>query len=322
MKIAFLLYPVSDVRIDEDSSFWVIHELLRRGHVVHYFESKDLFYSQGTIQAFLKPTRTDSKKGYLPSPPAAQPTPLRDLDCVFIRKEPPFDNEYLHTLQLLTLIRDKVFVLNDPRGVMFCNEKLFTLEFPELIPETLVSENPKIAERFVLGLGQKVVIKPLHEKSGLGIVMSNPRDKNLPSLLQIATQSEKRQILVQRYVDGEKFGDKRILILNGEPIGAFLRKPPAQDFRANLSVGGRMLCTTLTPRDRQITKRLAPALLQHGLHFVGIDVIGSYLTEINVTSPAGIPECQALYGAHLEKKVVDFLESSVGGRSRLTAHAL
>ena len=319
MKIAFLLYPTSKVKVDEDSSFWIMHELVSRGHRVSYFESSSLRWNAGTLEAFLTPARLHPRRGFLPSPSAAKPADLSALDVIFIRKEPPFDTEYLYALHLLELVKAKVFILNDPAGIALCNEKLFTLQFERFIPESLVTNDPAAARDFIKKLGKKVVIKPLNQKAGSGILRSDARDKNLPSMLDIATDSGKRTVLVQRYIEKNSFGDKRILVLNGKPIGSFLRRPSKKDFRANLSVGGSMHRAALNAGEKKMVEAMSGRLLRHGLYFVGLDVIGGFLSEINVTSPSGIPEIRQLDGKRLEKNVADFIErrlSPSAGRRR------
>jgi glutathione synthase len=311
MKIAFLLYPTSKVKVDEDSSFWMMRELERRGHRVFYFESRDFFWSGSSARAYLTPARLDEKKGYLPSPLPDRSTDLVSMDCIFIRKEPPFNHEYLHCLQLLDLIKDRVFILNDPQAVALANEKLFCLRFKAFVPESLVTQSIAEAVRFIRQLKSNAVIKPLREKGGLGVVVTSARDRNLHSLLETATSLGREKVLVQKFISADRYGDKRLVILNGKILGAFLRRPPHHDFRANLSVGGSMHRTKVTLWDKKLAEAMAPEFLFRGLYFVGVDVIGRFLTEINVTSPAGIPEVNGLYGVHLEREVADFIESSV-----------
>lgn len=311
MKIAFLLYPTSQVKVDEDSSFWIMRELKDRGHEVFYFESRQLFWMSGEPHAFLTKARLHRSKGYLPSAPAKSPFSLAHLDCIFIRKEPPFDISYLYALQLVNEIKKEVFILNDPAGIALSNEKLFSVTFQKFCPESLVTENVSLAAKFIRDLRSKAVIKPLDEKGGAGIFAAHAKDTNLSSRLDLATDSGKRKIMIQRFVSAKRYGDKRILILNGEILGAFLRKPPVWDFRANLSIGGSMHRTFVTTSDRKLVGAIVPELLARGLYFVGIDVIGKFLTEVNITSPAGIPEINHFNKTRLEKAVVDFIERRV-----------
>ncbi len=313
MKIAFLLYPTAGVKVNEDTSFWVMHELVRRGHRVTYFESNRLFWADGSPHAFLREARLHPRHGYLPSSEARRPISLRELDCIFIRKEPPFDGEYLHALQLLESVKRDVFVLNDPQGIALCNEKLFTLAFSRHIPETLVTENTDLAAAFVRGLKGRGVLKPLDDKAGKGVLLVSSGDKNLPSLLDLATASGKRKVLLQRFAKGGENGDKRLLVLGGRILGCFARKPRRGDFRANLSAGGSMHRSAVTAGDKRLVEAMAPELLRNGLYFAGLDVIGDALIEVNVTSPSGIPEVRQLEKKALEKDVADFIEGKVRG---------
>ncbi len=310
MKIAFLLYPTATVRTDEDSSFWIMHELGRRGHEVCHFESRHLFAEPGP-KAFVYRSKMDPRKGFALSSLSPKPSDLFDFDAVFIRKEPPFDNSYLHALQILDLLKGRVFMMNDPRGIAMFNEKLSILHFPELVPATMVTDNPALARNFIDDLKKQVVVKPLHEKAGSGILTARIGDKNLPSILDVATSAGKNKVMVQEFIRVKGLADKRILLLNGEFLGVFARKPAPSDFRSNLSVGGSMHKASLTSEDKRIIDAIAPTLVRNGLYFAGIDVMGPYLTEINVTSPSGIPEINALCGTRLQKKVADFIESRV-----------
>ncbi len=308
MKIAALLYPTHSVKVDEDSSFWILHELRLRGHRVDCFESKDMVWDGGRLRAYLTPARTDAAKGFLPSPKGRSPVPLDSLDAIIIRKEPPFNEEYLHSLQLLLPLKGKIFMMNDPAGIALCNEKLSVLDYPEFAPESFVADRPSDAIGFIKRLGLRVVVKPLDNKAGHGIFLTEFKDKNLATILDQAMLFGKRKVMVQRYVPHDKAGDKRILLLNGKFLGCFTRVPSRSDFRANLSVGGSMRRATLSARDKKLIDCMTPSLLEKGLYFVGLDVIGGYLSEVNVTSPSGIPEIRALEGKRLEKPIADFIE--------------
>lgn len=312
MNISFLLYPVDRVKISEDSSFWIQKELQRRGHHVSYFESKDLFCKNNGIFAYARKAKLHPAKGYLPSPRPYKALNLSELDCLFIRKEPPFDESYVYALQILRKLEESVFILNRPSGILSCNEKIATTFFPKHCPESIVTENTLLAKIFIRNLKKAVIVKPLNQKGGSGIFSTSSRDRNLASLLDLATQSGKQKIMIQRFVSADRHGDKRIVLLNGEILGAFLRRPSKNDVRANLSVGATLHDAAITESDKKIVESLRPYLLQNGLFFTGIDVIGPYLTEINVTSPAGIPEINLFKKQSCEKKVVDFIERLVG----------
>ena len=311
MRIAFLLYPTVGVKVNEDSSFWIMHELLRRGHTVNHFESQHLVAEKGSPKAYLYTSRLDSRKGFLASPLSKAAVALTNFDAIFIRKEPPFDSGYLYAMQILDLLRGRVFLLNQPRGIMLVNEKLAILNFDELIPETLVTQNAAEAKNFIQKLKKRVVVKPLDQKAGSGILATGVGDSNLSSLLDIATGFSKKNIMVQRFIESPGMADRRILILNGNVLGVFARKPSGGDFRSNLSVGGSMHRTTLGADDLKIVRRISPFLEENGLYFTGVDVMGRYLTEINVTSPSGIPEINFLYRKKIQESVADFIESKI-----------
>ncbi len=321
MKIAFLLYPTTKVKINEDSSFWIMKELQARGHKVYYFESRHLFWSEGLPKAFLTPAKLSTVKGYLPSFPDKNTVSLDAMDCIFIRKEPPFDTEYLYALQMLNEIKGKVFILNDPQGIALSNEKLFSATFGRYSPLSMVTENPSIAIGFIRRLKKEAVIKPLDNKGGAGIVKVDAKDRNLPSFLDTITNYGRKKVMIQQFISADRYGDKRILLLNGRILGAFLRKPPSWDFRANLSVGGSMHKASVTQSDKALAETLVPELLERGLYFVGVDVIGKYLTEVNVTSPAGIPEINHFNRVKLEKNVCDFIEKELAGRRHFLGSA-
>ena len=309
MKIAFLLYPTEGIKVREDTSFWIMHELRRRGHRVFHFLSEALFWQGGDARAFVRETRTHAVKGFLPSSLSDKAISLSGMDCIFIRKEPPFDRGYLVALQLLEGIKDRVFVLNDPTGIAMAGEKLFTLNFKRWVPDTCVTEDPEVATGFIRSLGARVVVKPLHLKGGSGVVALSPSDRNLLSILEMSTVQGTEKVMVQRFIDADRYGDKRILILDGKILGTFVRKPSKTDFRANLSRGASLHKSPPTLQDTQMAAEIAPELEKRGLWFVGLDVIGKYLTEINVTSPAGIADLKVLHHTRPETKVADFLES-------------
>ncbi len=314
MKIAFLLYPTEKIKPKEDSSFWIMHELARRGHSVFHFESRHLMALNGSVSAYMHVSQMDPRRGFLPTKLSPKPLPLSGFDAIFIRKEPPFDTEYLYAMQLLQLLREKVFILNDPQGISLFNEKTATLYFESLIPETLVTQSPVDAKLFIQKLKTPVVVKPLDQKAGSGILTTHPKDKNLSSILDVATAFSSKKVMIQRFVTSKNQQDRRILILGGEILGVFSRCPAVGDFRSNLSVGGSMQKSSASLQDRRIVHALAPTLLKNGLYFVGIDVLGDRLIEINVTSPSGIPEINALSRVHLQKKVADFIQQSVARR--------
>jgi glutathione synthase len=243
---------------------------------------------------------------------------LSELDVLFMRKDPPVDREFIRTTQLVELGPGPL-TINHPRGLRAANEKLFALRFPELIPPTLVSREIGQLRQFLDAQGGDAVVKPLDGCGGEGVLRVRRGDPNLSALLEIATGKEKVPVMAQAYLPAVREGDKRIILLAGEPIGAVLRVPAQGELRANFASGGSASAAPLTPRDREICRRLAPALDELGLWLVGIDVIGGKLTEVNVTSPTGLVEIDALTGESLEAKVIDFAVGRAGLRARAAA---
>jgi glutathione synthase len=231
-----------------------------------------------------------------------------DVDVVFQRKDPPVDVEYATATQMLALCR-RALVLNRPEGILAANEKLYTLHFHDLMPETLVArEIPRFVD-FLARLGGEMIVKPLHGKGGEGIFHVRHDDRNLFSILEQVTGFGARWAMAQRYLPEIRQGDKRILLVDGEPLGALLRVPAEGETRANLHVGGKAVKAALDEADRRIVERVAPWLRRDGLFFVGLDVIGGRLTEINVTSPTGIQEMNALDGVRHEERILERVEA-------------
>jgi glutathione synthase len=230
-----------------------------------------------------------------------------EADVVLQREDPPVDAEYITTTQILGLCR-QALVLNRPAGILAANEKLYACAFPELMPETLVSRHGAELIDFMDELGGEMIVKPLDGKGGEGVFYLQSDDRNLFSILEQSTAFGTRRVMAQRYLPEVRKGDKRILLLEGEPIGAVLRVPREQETRSNLHVGGRPQRTHLDEDDRRIIAALAPALRRDGLFFVGIDVIGGLLTEVNVTSPTGVREINGLEETRLEARILDGVE--------------
>ena len=234
---------------------------------------------------------------------------LEEMDAVLMRKDPPVNVRYLYVTYILDLINPaKTLVMNSPQGLRNANEKMYTFQFLSVMPETMVSQDKALIRQFV-EKHQQAVLKPLGGKAGEGILFLEPGDRNFNSMIEVSTQQGKEPVMVQRFLPEAKDGDKRIILLNGEPIGAVNRIPTGQEFRGNMAVGGRVAKTEITDREREICAIAGPKLVQDGLYFVGIDVIGGYLTEVNVTSPTGIREIDRLEGVELGKTVIQWLAS-------------
>jgi glutathione synthase len=225
-----------------------------------------------------------------------------------MRKDPPYDAVYHTATQILEFARGTTFLLNDPRGLREANEKLYAFHFPDLLPPTVVTRRMDELRAFLAAQGGDIVLKPLDGFGGAAVFRVRSGDSNTNAIFEVSTHNGQRAVMAQRYLPEGKQGDKRILLLGGEPIGCLLRVPQGDDIRSNLAVGGKGVAAELTDRDRQICARLAPRLQQDGLHLVGLDIIGSYLSEVNVTSPTGIQSIDRLHNVRLENKVVDYIE--------------
>ena len=311
LKVGVVMDDVGKINIDKDTTFVLMLEAQRRGHEVYFMELDDLFIRGGTPNGryrrleLARATPHYHLGEYVTGP-------LAEFDSVWMRKDPPFDLKFFFATHLLSLIdQSKCFVMNDPKGLREANEKLYALRFPEQIPQTLVSSDMARLKEFMTELGGEMIIKPLDGSGGSGVFYLNEQDRNTNSILEAATDTGRRQVMGQRYLPEIRQGDKRIIVLNGEPLGAVLRVPLETETRGNIHVGGQCVKAEVTARDREICAALAPLLRADGLYFVGLDVIGSFLTEVNVTSPTGIQEVNALDHVCLEKNVIDFVEQQV-----------
>nr|WP_230967604.1 glutathione synthase [Nostoc commune] len=243
-------------------------------------------------------------------------TSLETMDAVFMRTDPPVNDSYLYATYILDYIdQNKTLVINSPSGIRGANEKMYALQFTKAIPETIVSADKQFIRQFVEAKGA-AVLKPLGKKAGEGILFLQSSDRNFNSIVELSTLQGRVPVMVQTYLPEAKQGDKRIILLNGEPIGALNRLSSGTDFRNNMATGGTVAQTEITPREDEICTQVAERLRQDGLIFVGIDVIGGYLTEVNVTSPTGIREIDRLDGTHLGHQVIQWIEQTSFGRLR------
>jgi glutathione synthase len=312
MRFAFIMDPIQNVLIDKDTTFVFMLESQSRGHEVHYLEIGDLFVDHA--RAMGRARRIELRREYRNHFTFHEELtgPLGDFDAIFMRKDPPFDVAYLHATQLLDLAQqDGAFVMNSPAGLRAANEKLFALNFPTIIPPTLVSQDSNRIKDFLQELGGEMIIKPIDGHGGAGVFYVHREDRNLNSLLETATREGKEAIIAQRYLPEVRQGDKRLIVLNGAPLGCTLRVPRADEHRGNIHVGGTCIKAEVTPRDREICREVGPRLREEGLYFVGLDIIGDYLTEVNVTSPTGVQEIDTLDNVRLEANVIDFVEHKV-----------
>jgi glutathione synthase len=315
LTLGFLMDPLESVRVDHDSTFTMMLEAQRRGHTVRYFEQGWLRFNGKYAEARMRTVTVRREAGRHFDLKEEAVRPLSSLDVLFLRKDPPVDVEFLHATQMVELCAGKAPVfINSPAGLREANEKLFTLHFPELMPETCVAREHAVLTDFVARHPEGTILKPIDGFAGKGIVFVKPGDRNTRSLLELLTQNGRESIMAQAYVPQSRQGDKRIILVNGDPKGAVLRVPSEDDHRGNMAVGGVPKKTALTDREREICARLKPMLLERGLYLVGIDVLGDYLTEVNVTSPTGLVEINHLDNTCVEAHVIDLAEKLAAGR--------
>ena len=304
--------PLEAVMPDKDTTFVFMLEALRRGHEVYHLGLRGL-HTHGH-RAFADARRCEVARAephYRFLDHEAQ-YPLEAFDAIFMRKDPPADAPYLYATLILSLAdRARTFVLNEPAGLREANEKLYALNFPGAIPPTVVTYEIPRLKRFMEEQGGEMIVKPLDGHGGEGVFHARAGDRNLNAILEAVTRFESRPIMGQRYIPEIRNGDKRLIVLNGEPLGCTLRVPRDDEHRGNIHVGGNCVKADITARDREICRMLRPRLERDGLYFVGLDIIGDYLTEVNVTSPTGIQEIDRLDGTNLEARVIDFVEARV-----------
>ena len=312
-KFAFIMDPLDRVLVDKDTTFVFMLEAQFRGHEIYFLGLRDL-YTRGQ-QVVARVRQCDLTRRGNPHYKFLDDGvehPIEHFDAVFMRKDPPADAAYLYATMLLSLADERrTFVLNNPAGLREANEKLYSLNFPDAIPPTLVTYEIPRLKTFLEEQGGEMIVKPLDGHGGEGVFLATSKDRNLGAILETVTQFETRLIMAQRYLPEARKGDKRLIVLNGEPIGCMLRVPREDENRGNIHVGGNCVKAPITARDREICEMLKSRLERDGLYFVGLDIIGDYLTEVNVTSPTGVQEIDRLDGANLEGKVIDFVESRV-----------
>jgi glutathione synthase len=305
--LVFVMDPIESIDIRADTTFVLMLEAQRRGHRVLYADPADLGVDAGAPVVRARPVTLRREPGRHADVGEPRSLALEEADVVLQRTDPPVDAAYVTATQILTLCR-RALVLNRPEGILAANEKLYALHFPDLTPPTRVTRSISQLIDFMAKLGGEMIVKPLDGRGGEGIFHVRADDRNLNSILEQSTRFETLRVMAQQYLPEVRRGDKRILILEGEPIGAVLRIPAEREVRANFHVGGRAARADLDEGDRRITERIAPALRRDGLFFVGVDVIGGRLTEVNLTSPTGVQEINSLEGRRLEVEILDGVE--------------
>jgi glutathione synthase len=320
LRLLYVMDPLSRILVDKDTTFAFMLEGERRGHEQHHCGVDDLFVHRVVPHARARRVRV--RRAEVPAVLSeTRAAPLAWFDAVLMRKDPPFDLAYYFATHLLGLVDPRAtLVVNDPRGLREANEKLYALRFPDLIPESLVSSDPARLRAFMEELGGEMIVKPLDGCGGAGVFHVHRGDRNLNAILELSTAGGTRLVMAQRYLPAVRDeGDKRLIVLAGEPLGAVRRIPREDEHRGNIHVGGRVERGVVDGRDREICRRMAPRLEADGLYFVGLDVIGGLVTEVNVTSPTGVQEIDRLDGTCLEAQVLDFIEARAARLDRAGA---
>ena len=314
LTLAFVMDPVEAEPMKGSTTIVLMREAQARGHRVLYVDPADLVVDRGRVRAQAVPIELDLGSDQPVRRGEARVWDFdEEIDVCFQRKDPPVDRDFIVATQILDVCR-RTIVLNRPTSVIAFNEKLLAVQFADLMPATLVTRRIADLRAFMVEQGGQMIVKPLDGKGGEGIFHVVEHDRNLSSILEQSTAFGRRAVMAQQYLPAVRQGDKRILLLEGEPIGAVLRVPADAESRANLHVGGVAARAPLDEADRRTVARVGPFLKEHGLFFVGIDVIGGFLTEVNVTSPTGVQEINALEGAKLEALVIDRVEALVARR--------
>jgi len=317
LRIAFVMDPLPAINIDKDTTFVFLLEAQSRGHEIFYVAARDLALLRSTPQATFRPVTVRRKSGDHFTLGEPRREDLTWFDAIFLRKDPPFDLDFFFDTHMVSMIdQRRTLVINDPRGLREANEKLYALNFPEVIPDSLVSSSAARLKEFLGELGGEMIVKPLDGCGGSGVFHLHRGDRNINAILESITVNSHRPVMAQRYIPEVRTGDKRIILIDGQARGAILRVPSDEETRSNLHVGGSAVACEMSPRDREICARIGPRLKEDGLVFVGIDVIGDYLTEINVTSPTGLQEITQLYGTRLEVEMIDWVERAAVGLDR------
>ncbi len=309
LRVAVQMDPIESINIDADSTFALMLEAQARGHALWHYHVRDLALRGGRVTAWAKPIEVRREKGnHFTFGREVELDLGKDADVVLMRQDPPFDMAYITATHILEHIHPKTLVVNDPAEVRNAPEKLFVTHFPDLMPITLVTADRRRIAAFREEHGE-IIIKPLFGNGGAGVFHLRGDDPNMNSLIEMFTERSREPLVVQKYVPAVRQGDKRIILVDGVALGAINRVPAAGEARSNMHVGGRPEPTTLTDREKEICAAIGPELKKRGMIFVGIDVIGGYLTEINVTSPTGLQEIARFDGVYLEKAIWDAIES-------------
>ena len=315
VRLGIVMDPIASISYKKDSSLAMLLAAQERGWELFYLEQQDLYQNEGVARGRMRPLKVFADPARWFELGAEQDAPLSDLQVILMRKDPPFDMEFVYSTYLLEQAEAAgVLVVNRPQSLRDCNEKLFATLFPQCTPPTVVSRRPDILREFAAKHGD-VILKPLDGMGGASIFRHRAGDPNLSVILETLTLHGTQQIMGQAYLPAIKDGDKRILMIDGEPVDYCLARIPASgETRGNLAAGGRGEARPLTERDRWIAAQVGPTLREKGLLFVGLDVIGEHLTEINVTSPTCIREIDNAYGTRIGVQLMDAIDRKLKAR--------
>ena len=307
INVGFQMDPFEGLNLKQDTTLAIITECLYRSYNVFHFLPRNVSYFDGEVSAICKKVlEVDESISPFYKFGVLEQTNLKDMDLIFVRQDPPFDMSYITSTFLLEYIENDVSIINRPSQIRSSPEKLFLNKWKHLTPQTLISRNYENLLNFRKKY-KNIIIKPLYGNGGNGVFYIKEDDKNFNSIVEMFLERSSNQFIIQEYIEDIKKGDKRIILFNGEPVGAINRIPSDKDIRANLHVGGVAKKTYLTKKEKEICKEIGPSLMERGLFFAGIDVIGEKLTEINVTSPTGFKEIFRFNNVNLAKKLLENL---------------
>lgn len=305
MNLAFIMSPLAGIKISEESTFFLMAEAQKRGHRLFLLEDKDLCIREGELFLNAKPTRT-VKARHAFDCKAPKPFHAAHFDAIFMRKDPPFDAAYMHATMMLDLAVGHALLVNDPRGLRIANEKMYALNFKDVMPKTWVSRDPAWIKELFFSEGRALVVKPLDGHDGRGVIMLNPGDANAISLVDMSTRNGQETVMIQEYIQEVAEGDKRVFVIGGKPYPYALNRIPGdKDFRAR---AGRYEAAPVTAHEKRLIKKMETRFAQDGIHFAGLDVVGGKITEINVTSPGLIWRLSQFHNVNLEGAIIDYVE--------------
>ena len=310
MKIAFQMDPIEEVDINADSTFRLAEEAQNRGHDLYFYTPNDLTFNRGKVVAKVRSINLKRKIGDHVDFGPVELLELSEFGVIWLRQDPPFDMGYITNTHLLDLVAKETLIVNNPFWVRNLPEKLLVLEFPNLIPDTVISRDLEEIKEFKREF-KDIIVKPLYGNGGAGVFRLKEDDRNLTSLHEFFSNLSSEPLIAQAFLPDVKNGDKRIILVDGSPVGAINRVPKAGEIRSNMHVGGKAEPAKLSQRDREICRAIGPTLKSKGQVFVGIDIIGDYLTEINVTSPTGIQELERFDNLNIAEMIWQAIEEKL-----------